>query len=104
MNAKAIEEIANAVLYEGYILYPYRASAAKNRQRWNFGVLYPRAYSESQHGTDSWSMQTECLAKAIDAMVSVNVRVRFLQLIAFDNAMEQLAYLLAARHGSIRFP
>ena len=53
MNAERIDEIANAVLYEGYILYPYRASAVKNRQRWNFGVLYPRAYSESQHGTDS---------------------------------------------------
>jgi hypothetical protein len=76
-----IEEIANAVLYEGYILYPYRASAVKNRQRWNFGVLYPRAYSESLGGTDSWSMQTECLVKAMELPVTFSLRVRFLQLI-----------------------
>jgi hypothetical protein len=32
-------KIADAVMYEGYILYPYRASAMKNRFRWQFGVL-----------------------------------------------------------------
>ena len=48
MSTPAVEKIANAVLYEGYLLYPYRASAVKNRQRWNFGVVYPRAYSEAQ--------------------------------------------------------
>ncbi len=34
-------EIADAILYEGYILYPYRASAIKNRQRWTFGGVFP---------------------------------------------------------------
>ena len=29
--------IADAVLYEGYLLYPYRASSSKNRSRWQFG-------------------------------------------------------------------
>jgi hydrogenase maturation protease len=81
MNAKLVEDIASAVLYEGYILYPYRASAVKNQQRWNFGVLYPRAFSEAQQGTDAWSMQTECLARAIGAVPSLNIRVRFLHLI-----------------------
>jgi hypothetical protein len=33
--------IADAVLYEGYLLYPYRASAGKNQCRWQFGVLGP---------------------------------------------------------------
>ena len=41
MNFASVEKIAAAVLYEGYILYPYRATAIKNRQRWNFGTLYP---------------------------------------------------------------
>src|SRR5688500_17118448 len=31
-----VQSVANAVLYEGYLLYPYRASALKNKQRWNF--------------------------------------------------------------------
>jgi hypothetical protein len=79
MNTKLIEEIASAVLYEGYLLYPYRASALKNQQRWNFGVLYPRAYAEQQSGADAWRNQTECLVRAgSDAKLSV--RVRFLQL------------------------
>lgn len=35
--------VADAVLYEGYVLYPYRASATKNQLRWQFGVLAPPA-------------------------------------------------------------
>jgi hydrogenase maturation protease len=81
MNTRLVEEIAAAVLYEGYLLYPYRASAIKNKQRWNFGVLYPRAYAERQSGADASEMRTECLAQATtDAMLTV--RVRFLHLIA----------------------
>ncbi len=61
MNLNAVAQIARATLYEGYMLYPYRASSVKNQQRFNFGVLYPRSYSEAQAGTDAWTMQTECL-------------------------------------------
>jgi hypothetical protein len=61
MNFEPIEEVADAVLYEGYVLYPYRASAVKNRQRWNFGGLFPRAYCEANRGSDAWTMQTEYL-------------------------------------------
>src|ERR1700724_2593300 len=80
MNTKLVEDIASAVLYEGYLLYPYRASAIKNRQRWNFGVVYPRAYAEAQSGADAWTMRTECLVKA-ECIEKVSVRVRFLHLI-----------------------
>jgi len=45
VNFEKAEEIADAVLYEGYMLYPYRASALKNRFRWQFGVVAPRHYS-----------------------------------------------------------
>src|ERR1700731_3479714 len=78
VNEKVIEEIANAVLYEGYMLYPYRPSSVKNRQRWNFGVVYPRNYSEAQHGTDPWFTRTECLVKG-SAETGLTVKVRFLQ-------------------------
>ena len=37
-----LSAVADAVLYEGYLLYPYRRSSAKNRVRWQFGVLFPR--------------------------------------------------------------
>ncbi|HTF59751.1 MAG TPA: hypothetical protein VK713_07555 [Actinomycetes bacterium] len=67
---------ADAVLYEGYLLYPYRASAAKNQARWQFGVLMPRLWSE--HGPDEpWATQTECLLEPEEA-TTVRVLVRFL--------------------------
>jgi hypothetical protein len=81
VNAKPVEDIANAVLYEGYMLYPYRPSSVKNRQRWNFGVVYPRAYSEMQSGADSWFMQTECLATG-GPSTELGIKVRFLQAVA----------------------
>jgi hypothetical protein len=89
MNTKLVEEIANAVLYEGYLLYPYRASAIKNKLRWNFGVLYPREYAEKQTGADAWKMQTECLAAAYPS-ARLEVRVRFLHLVAQGAIERQL--------------
>ena len=47
-----IRAIADAVLYEGYLLWPYRRSAQKNQRRWTFGGVYPRAYSEAEGGND----------------------------------------------------
>lgn len=80
MNTKLVEDIAAAVLYEGYLLYPYRASAIKNKQRWNFGVLYPRSYAEQQSGSDTWWMQTECLVRA-GLNARLDLRVRFLHIV-----------------------
>lgn len=79
MNIELVEKIANAVLYEGYMLYPYRPTAVKNRQRFNFGSLSPRAYSVAQQGTEAWSMQTECLVVG-PQHTALDVKVRFLHL------------------------
>src|SRR5271157_1696606 len=81
MNTKAIDAIARAVLYEGYMLYPYRPSSVKNRQRFNFGVLYPKSYSEAQTGSDAWSLHSECLVEGA-VLTAIEVRLRFLQLVA----------------------
>jgi hypothetical protein len=81
MKAALVDGIVKAVLYEGYMLYPYRPSALKNRQRFNFGVVYPRLYSEAQGGTDAWTMQTECLVQGNDGTQCL-VRVRFLRMMA----------------------
>ncbi len=81
MNLKLAEQIANAVLYEGYMLYPYRRSAVKNRQRWTFGGVYPPAYSEAQRGTDACSMQTQCLVRG-NVATALDVRLRFLQILS----------------------
>ena len=83
MNLAQVDQIAKAVLYEGYMLYPYRPSSVKNRQRFNFGVLYPQAYSEAQSGADPCSMRTECLVSGNaehGSQPSIEVRLRFLHL------------------------
>ena len=49
--------VADAVLYEGYLLYPYRASSEKNRTRWQFGVLGPPGAADRGLGeADTMSM------------------------------------------------
>ncbi|GKQ41469.1 hypothetical protein [Streptomyces sp. A012304] len=82
-----VSAVADAVLYEGYLLYPYRRSSAKNRVRWQFGVLFPRDWVESDGpvvpgvsgSADSWYQQTECLLRVRRPGASVRVRLRYLQ-------------------------
>ncbi len=80
MNLDRVEKIAEAVLYEGYMLYPYRPSSVKNQQRWNFGVLYPPSWCNPQSGSDRSSMQTECLLRT-DEATRLTIKVRFLQIV-----------------------
>src|ERR1700680_4818065 len=89
MNTEVVEQIANAVLYEGYMLYPYRPSAVKNRQRFNFGVLYPGEYCELQCGAEASEMKTECLVECTPAS-TIEVKTRFLQLAARQGWQEGL--------------
>jgi hypothetical protein len=78
MTFEAAQQVADAVLYEGYLLYPYRASSDKNRVRFQFGVVAPMDFSLAD-GSETWETQTECLVDAAgDARI--DVRVRFLQL------------------------
>lgn len=79
MNRALVDRIAQALLYEGYLLYPYRPSV-KNRQRWSFGGLYPPSYTAGRVGADAASMRTECLARG-DSATRLAVSVRFLHLI-----------------------
>src|SRR3954466_14652454 len=79
VTADPVRAIADAVLYEGYILWPYRRSALKNQRRWTFGGVYPRGHSAA-HPDDPWTMRTECLLEGgTDA--TVDVRVRFLHVV-----------------------
>ncbi len=72
----AARAVADAVLYEGYVLYPYRASARKNQLRWQFGVLAPR--SAAADGSERSSMRTEVIVDP-GSEAAISVRVRFLQ-------------------------
>jgi len=79
MNLARADAIAKAVLFEGYMLYPYRPSSVKNRQRFNFGVVYPQAYCDAQEGAEKSFMQTECLIQG-DAGAILHVRLQCLHL------------------------
>lgn len=68
--------VANAVLYEGYLLFPYTASTGKNRVRWQFGVLVPEAYLAAGTGEHA-EMQTEVLFEH-DGAAGIDVLLRFL--------------------------
>src|SRR3954465_2887851 len=70
-----LRAIADAVLYEGYILWPYRRSAMKNRQRWTFGGVFPPAWSE-EHPDDRCGVSAEVRPGG-----ELDVRVRFLQVV-----------------------
>lgn len=72
-----VRRLADAVLYEGYLLYPYRKSAQKNQRRWMFGTLAPRVDSEAQGGVEPWRCQTECLIEG-DTDTTIEIGVRFL--------------------------
>ena len=72
-----VRTIADAVLYEGYLLYPYRANSRKNQTRWQFGVLGPQRAEERGIGEDD-TMSAQVLLDSESA--SLSVVVRFLQL------------------------
>jgi hypothetical protein len=78
MNASLVDQIVHAVLYEGYILYPYRASSKKNQERFTFGRVYPEAYSVAEGGVEPFMMQTQCLLERLADETRVDVEVRFL--------------------------
>ena len=76
-SLESARAVADAILYEGYVLYPYRASAQKNRSRWQFGVVMPGCYAATDP-TESAFCQTECILE-YTADTVVRVLVRFLQ-------------------------
>ena len=77
MNLDPVRKIADAVLYEGYILYPYRASSQKNRSRWQFGVVMAPGYAAADPSETSFT-RAECVLEH-SGQPSVRVLLRFLQ-------------------------
>lgn len=78
MSFERARAVADAVLFEGYALYPYRPSSKKNASRWQFGVLAPRAFSEADGG-EAWWLEAQCLV-ACPADARLVGKLRFLHL------------------------
>jgi hypothetical protein len=94
VNFVAARAVADAVMYEGYILYPYRASAAKNQSRWQFGVVMSPGYAAVDPSERAFA-QTECVLEH-GAQATVAAVIRFLQVqrrmragSRWDEAVEQ---------------
>ncbi len=83
---EAARAIADTVLFEGYMLYPYRANDAKNRVRWQFGVLAPPAFAAADPSEREF-LQTDCLLEGHDVTVSVHARFLHVQRRTVQRAM-----------------
>ncbi len=75
MSLAAARRVADAVLYEGYLLYPYRSDSAKNQLRWQFGLLSPDGAEAAGVG-DRSELTASVLMRSGGAP---RVHVRFLQ-------------------------
>src|SRR5437763_10317472 len=80
MKPDPIRAIADAILYEGYILWPYRRSAMKNQRRFTFGGVYPPAHSHT-HPDDLAGVQADVLLMGCEEGV-VEISVRFLHIVS----------------------
>lgn len=72
----AVRRIAQTVLYEGHVLWPYRRSALKNHERWTFGRVYP----QGREAEGASTLELQVLVEA-EAAARVSVALRFLQLV-----------------------
>ena len=79
VDLQRARQAADAVLYEGYLLYPYRATARKNQVRWQFGVLGPPGAAAAGVGEES-GLAVQCLVQSPAPGAAVTVHLRFLQL------------------------
>ena len=77
MSLADARRVADAVIYEGYVLFPYRAKSLKSQVRWQFGVVAPKSVAEHDPG-ERWSMQTEVLIDSSRQPV-LDVKLRFLR-------------------------
>jgi hypothetical protein len=86
VSEDVVRRIAEAVLYEGHMLYPYRRTSLKNRQRWTFGGVYPPAYARAT--SDRSCAGFEC---TVDGRApKIDLELRFLQYDERDEATERV--------------
>jgi hypothetical protein len=78
MGLSLARAVADAVLYEGYLLYPYRASSKKNQARWQFGILGPPGAAAAGLGEEP-ELWSDCLLRP-GPQATLEVHLRFLQL------------------------
>ncbi len=73
MNPQA-RAVADAVLYEGFLLYPYSKSALKNQMPFQFGVVMPQGYGDPSEPPSIHSQFVYCVGDASDARIDGMLR------------------------------
>ncbi|MFN2449012.1 MAG: hypothetical protein ABR508_04355, partial [Candidatus Baltobacteraceae bacterium] len=96
-----VKAIADAVLYEGFLLFPYKPSAVKNRMPWQFGVLMPLDYADASEAT---VMRSQMLTRVRDGDASVDVLARFLQQTASGPLEHEVPLHAPLREGRTELP
>jgi hydrogenase maturation protease len=79
MNTANIDRLISSMLYEGYLLYPYRPSL-KNAKRWTFGAVYPREFAAARSGSERSMVSARVLIVG-ERSATIDGEVRFLHLI-----------------------
>jgi hypothetical protein len=87
MGADHLEQITRTLLYEGYLLWPYRRSAIKNRRRWTIGGVYPPDFEGAAGSGDPSELICECLVEH-DAAPVIDLRIRFLHRVMRQAAVQ----------------
>jgi hydrogenase maturation protease len=92
----AAERLARALMFEGYVLYPYRRSSLKNVQRFSFGTLETR--KRCARGTSEASaLRVECLLRGEAPRLELSVR--FLQRVRRDDPGEAEPWIEAVERA-----
>jgi len=106
MSFARTRAVADAVMMEGYTLYPYRPSAPKNRYRWTFGVLAPRAWSEAG-GCEAWWLEAQLLVAGDPT--SITGQLRFFEIArresdGWDEGIERVVeFEVPGHYGELTF-
>jgi hypothetical protein len=61
--------VADAVLYEGFLLFPYAKSALKNQMPFQFGVVMPHGYADESEPAFFASQFVVCAGERIDGVL-----------------------------------
>ncbi len=79
MDTSPLDRLISSVLYEGYLLYPYRPSL-KNTRRWTFGALYPAESAAARTAAERSSTCARLLVVG-GAETVIEAQLRFLHLV-----------------------
>lgn len=73
-----LRQIADEVLYRGYLVWPYQRTSPTEQRARIFGCVFPRQWTDA-HAPDRTTISTQCLVEGAGARVEITAR--FLQVV-----------------------